>query len=54
MQSDLVRDHIAASLQMADALGITGTPTFVLGDEIIPGVIARDVLLEKIGALVPE
>jgi len=53
MQSDLVNDHIAASLRLAEALRITGTPTFVLGDEIIPGVIERGTLLEKIAALVP-
>ena len=54
MQSDLVNDHSAASLRLAEALRITGTPTFVLGDEIIPGVIERGTLLEKIAALVPE
>ncbi|SFN97127.1 Protein-disulfide isomerase [Roseovarius lutimaris] len=54
MQSDSVSDHIAASLRFAEALGITGTPTFVLGDEIIPGVIERGSLLEKIAELVPE
>ena len=54
MQSDLVNDHIAASLRLAEALRITGTPTFVLGDEIIPGVIERGTLLEKIAELVPE
>ena len=54
MQSDLVNDHIAASLRLAEALGITGTPTFVLGDEIIPGVIERGTLLEKIAELVLE
>ena len=54
MQSDLVNDHIAASLRLAEALRITGTPTFVLGDEIIPGVIERGTLLEKVAALVPE
>ena len=54
MQSDSVSDHIADSLRFAEALGITGTPTFVLGDEIIPGVIERGTLLEKIAELVPE
>ena len=54
MQSNLVNDHIAASLRLAEALGITGTPTFVLGDEIIPGVIERGTLLEKIAELVLE
>ena len=54
MQSDLVNEHIAASLRLAEALGITGTPTFVLGDEIIPGVIERGTLLEKIAELVPD
>ncbi|WP_257884458.1 MULTISPECIES: DsbA family protein [Roseobacteraceae] len=54
MQSELVNEHIAASLRLAEALGITGTPTFVLGDEIIPGVIERGTLLEKIAELVLE
>ncbi|MEQ8915314.1 MAG: DsbA family protein [Roseovarius sp.] len=54
MQSELVNEHIAASLRFAEALGITGTPTFVLGEEIIPGVIERSTLLEKIAELVPE
>lgn len=54
MQSDLVSDHIAASLRLANALGINGTPTFVLGDEIIPGVIERDTFLDKISALQSE
>jgi len=54
MQSNLVNDHIAASLRLAEALGITGTPTFVLGDEIIPGVIERGTLLEMIAELVLE
>lgn len=54
MQSELVNEHIAASQRLAEALGITGTPTFVLGDEIIPGVIERGTLLEKIAELVLE
>lgn len=54
MQADLVSDHIAASLRLANALGINGTPTFILGDEIIPGVIERDALLDKITALRSE
>lgn len=54
MQSGTVNDHIEASLRLADALGITGTPTFILGDEIIPGVIDRTALEAKIAGLIDK
>ncbi|WP_400083581.1 DsbA family protein [Yoonia sp. R78084] len=39
MQSDAVNSHIAASDQLAQNLGFTGTPAFVIGDALVPGAI---------------
>lgn len=39
MQSDAVNDHIADSLQLAQSLGFTGTPAFVIGDALVPGAV---------------
>jgi protein-disulfide isomerase len=39
MQSDEVNSHIAASDQLAQNLGFTGTPAFVIGDALVPGAI---------------
>lgn len=36
------------SYQLAKALQISGTPTFIIGDEIIPGAVGLDVLRTKI------
>lgn len=39
MQGDEVNDHIANSLQLAQSLGFTGTPAFVIGDALVPGAV---------------
>lgn len=39
MQSDEVSEHIETSMRLTQALGVTGTPAFVIGDAIIPGFI---------------
>lgn len=39
---------IAESFTLAQQLGITGTPTFIIGDEIIPGAVGVEVLREKV------
>ena len=36
--------EIQANLRLAEALGIRGTPAFVIGDELIPGAIGLDVM----------
>jgi protein-disulfide isomerase len=35
---------IERNLELANALGITGTPSFVIGDEIVPGAVDRRTL----------
>ncbi|CAE7319613.1 ybaL, partial [Symbiodinium pilosum] len=39
---------LAESFELARALGVTGTPTFVLGDEIIPGAVGTEALRQKV------
>lgn len=46
-----VRDVIASSMQLADQLGISGTPSYILGDDVIPGAVGQDEIARKIAAL---
>jgi protein-disulfide isomerase len=39
MQDPAIQEAIARNLQLADALGITGTPSFIIGEEIVPGAV---------------
>jgi len=39
MQSEAVNAHIDASRDLAQSLGFTGTPAFVVGDALVPGAI---------------
>lgn len=43
-----VADTIQTSYEIAQALGITGTPTYIIGNEIIPGAIGVDDLRTRI------
>jgi protein-disulfide isomerase len=42
---------IQANYDLARALNVGGTPTYILGDELIPGAIGLDALREKIANL---
>jgi protein-disulfide isomerase len=37
MQAPAIQEAIARNLRLANALGINGTPSFVIGQEIVPG-----------------
>jgi protein-disulfide isomerase len=39
MQDPAIQAAIARNLQLADALGITGTPSFIIGEEVVPGAV---------------
>jgi len=43
-----VAQTIQASYKIAQALGITGTPTYIIGNEVIPGAIGADELRARI------
>lgn len=49
MQAADITQHIRDSLFLANQLGINGTPSFVVGDVLIPGLVSYDVLQEFVG-----
>lgn len=51
MEAPEVNDHIQTSMELARALGFSGTPSFVIGDELVPGFVEADVLLEQVSAM---
>lgn len=48
MNSKKASDAIQKTYELAKALNIGGTPTYIIGDELIPGAIGIDQLREKI------
>ena len=48
MGEERVSQTIQTSYEIAQALGITGTPTYIIGNEIIPGAIGLDELRSRI------
>jgi protein-disulfide isomerase len=44
MGDPAIEQAIARNLELAAALGITGTPSFVIGEQIIPGAVDRGTL----------
>ena len=45
MQAPEIDAHIATSMEMSRALGFNGTPSFVIGDALVPGVIEADQMI---------
>jgi len=39
MQDPTIQEAIGRNLQLANALGITGTPSFIIGEEVVPGAV---------------
>lgn len=48
MQAPEVDEHIQTSMDLTRALGFSGTPSFVIGDTMIPGFVEVDVLVEQV------
>ena len=48
MNSEAVAKKIQTSYEIAKALNITGTPTYIIGDEVIPGAIGIEELKTRI------
>jgi protein-disulfide isomerase len=48
MNTPAVSAVIEASYKIAETLNITGTPTYIIGDEIIPGAVDIDQLRSRI------
>jgi protein-disulfide isomerase len=50
MDSDEVKKTIDENMKLADALGVSGTPSYVVGDQVIVGAVGIDELKDKIKA----
>ena len=48
MQSPAIDAHIAESMALSRALGFNGTPSFVIGDALVPGVIEADRMIQLV------
>lgn len=48
MESPQVLAEIAANLELAQAIGVRGTPAFVIGDQLVPGAVGLEVLQDLI------
>ncbi|MDR3515341.1 MAG: DsbA family protein [Azospirillaceae bacterium] len=48
MDDPAIAQTISANLKLADALGINGTPAFVIGDQVYPGVMALQAMKELV------
>ena len=50
MGSDEVKKTIEENMKLAEALGVNGTPSYVVGEEVVVGAVGLDALREKINA----
>lgn len=48
MDDSAIDAHIQTSMDLAQALGFSGTPSFVVGDQLVPGFVEADVLQEAV------
>lgn len=44
-------EQVQEAYQLATSLGITGTPSYVIGDETVPGAVGKDAIVAKLGNL---
>ena len=48
MEAPEVEEHIATSMQLTQALGFNGTPSFVIGDALVPGFVEKAQLADLV------
>ncbi|MDH3772306.1 MAG: DsbA family protein, partial [Nitrospirota bacterium] len=48
MNAPEVEAHLQVTMQLSQALGINGTPAFVIGDELVPGAVGLDQLRQLV------
>jgi protein-disulfide isomerase len=51
LKSDEVRATLEESRQLADALGISGTPSYVIGGEVVPGAVGVSTLSKIVSSV---
>ena len=48
MKSDEVKASIDESMKLAEALGLNGTPSYVVGSDVVVGAVGLDALKQKV------
>lgn len=48
MAAPAIDEHIATSMRLSRALGFNGTPSFVIGDALVPGLVEKEQLKELV------
>ena len=48
MEKPAVSEHIAMSMRITQALGFNGTPSFIIGNNLIPGFVEKDALADYV------
>jgi protein-disulfide isomerase len=51
MNEPSVRTALAENLKLGDTLGVSGTPSYVLGDELVGGAVGYDALKARVDAV---
>lgn len=51
LKSDEIRATLVESHQLADALGINGTPSYIIGGDVVPGAVGADKLRGHIASV---
>ena len=48
MEAPEIDEHIRTSMELTRALGFNGTPSFVIGDELVRGYVEAEVLVDQV------
>ncbi len=48
MDSPEIDEHLSTSMDLTRSLGFNGTPSFVIGDNLLPGFVEQSVLEESV------
>jgi protein-disulfide isomerase len=48
MNAPEIDEHIATSMRLSRAMGFSGTPSFVIGDSLAPGLIDADQMISLV------
>jgi len=48
MESAEIAEHIQTSMQLAQSLGFSGTPSFVIGENLVPGLVESEKLIKLV------
>lgn len=54
MNSSEIDEHIQMSMQLAQSLGFSGTPSFVIGENLVPGLVDSAQMIELVGEVRAE